>query len=127
MESLPLTAQFEQKLKELKALQAGVQKHYVNREQIMTQLNENEGVLKEFGLLEGDAQIFKLVGPVLVKQDLDDSKANVEKRITYIKGQLEDVEKLIKEGEETVGKKQEEAAALQNKYNEQQAQAQQAA
>ena len=35
-------------------------------------------------LLEADAVVYKLVGPVLVKQDLDEARQTVEKRLVYI-------------------------------------------
>ncbi len=35
-------------------------------------------------LLEEGATVYKLIGPVLVKQDLNEAKQNVEKRIEYI-------------------------------------------
>jgi prefoldin beta subunit len=46
--------------------------------------NENDMVLTEFNLLAGDANVYKLVGPVLAKQDLDECKMNVTKRIEFI-------------------------------------------
>ena len=42
----------------------------------------------ELNLLETSANVFKLVGPVLVKQDLDEAKQNVNKRIDYISGEM---------------------------------------
>jgi prefoldin beta subunit len=46
--------------------------------------NENDMVLTEFNLLAGEANVYKLVGPVLAKQDLDECKMNVTKRIEFI-------------------------------------------
>lgn len=43
---------------------------------------------QELELLEDDANVFKLIGPVLVKQDLAEAKANVNKRIEYITAEL---------------------------------------
>jgi prefoldin beta subunit len=43
---------------------------------------------QELELLEEDANVFKLIGPVLVKQDLAEAKANVSKRIEYILAEL---------------------------------------
>lgn len=34
--------------------------------------------------LESTANVFKLIGPVLVKQDIQEAKENVKKRIEYI-------------------------------------------
>ena len=35
-------------------------------------------------MLADDAKVFKLVGPILAKQDLDECKNNVTKRIEFI-------------------------------------------
>jgi prefoldin beta subunit len=51
---------------------------------LVGQHNENDMVLKELNLLEDEANVYKLVGPVLLKQDLDEAKSNVEKRLQYI-------------------------------------------
>ena len=44
--------------------------------------------MKELELLMEDANVFKLIGPVLVKQDLAEARANVRKRIDYISAEL---------------------------------------
>ena len=46
--------------------------------------NENDMVLTEFNMLAEGANVFKLVGPVLAKQDLFECKGNVTKRIEFI-------------------------------------------
>lgn len=38
--------------------------------------------------MKGDNAVYKLIGPVLVKQDLDEAKQNVTKRMDYINGEL---------------------------------------
>lgn len=35
-------------------------------------------------MLQDDANVYKLVGPILAKQDLDECKNNVQKRIEFI-------------------------------------------
>ena len=42
---------------------------------------------QELERLEPDAGVFKLVGPVLVRQDLVEARANVTKRLEYISGE----------------------------------------
>lgn len=44
--------------------------------------------LKELDLLNEDTNVYKLIGPVLVKQDLAEANANVRKRIEYITAEL---------------------------------------
>lgn len=45
-------------------------------------------VQDEFKLLKGDANIYKLVGPVLVKQEKNDAVTNVDKRIDFIQAEM---------------------------------------
>lgn len=45
-------------------------------------------VPQELELLNDGANVYKLIGPVLVKQDLAEAKANVKKRIEYISAEL---------------------------------------
>jgi prefoldin beta subunit len=59
--------------------------HVTNRQQLEAQLKENEMVLNEMKLLDKDHHtVYKLIGPVLVKQELTESRHNVEKRMEYI-------------------------------------------
>jgi len=44
--------------------------------------------LQELDLLSDGANVYKLIGPVLVKQELTEAKANVKKRIEYISAEL---------------------------------------
>lgn len=54
-----------------------------------TQLNENGMVKEELDLVkDDDAVVYKLSGPVLLKQSLVEAKENVERRIKYIEGEL---------------------------------------
>ena len=55
---------------------------------------ENEMVLQEFKILDEGAAVYKLVGPILAKQDLKDCKNNVEKRIEWIEKEVARLETL---------------------------------
>lgn len=46
--------------------------------------NENDMVLTEFKMLSEESKVYKLVGPILAKQDLEECKSNVTKRIEFI-------------------------------------------
>ena len=43
---------------------------------------------QELDLVGDDAVVYKLIGPVLVKQDLADAKQTVEKRLEYIRKEM---------------------------------------
>ena len=87
---------FEDCLKEYRELQKQVAKLQSGAGQANTQIMENEMVLKELGLLEEAAQVFKLIGPVLVKQELVEVKTNVSKRIEFIKNDISRLENNVK-------------------------------
>lgn len=77
--------------KELEQL-SGIQKEYrkavSQKQQLDSQLNENKAVKEELVLLKKDAEVYKLIGPVLVKQDLEEATQNVTKRMEYISKEL---------------------------------------
>merc|ERR1711865_446846 len=83
-------------LNQYRELQKQVAKLQSGAGQANTQIMENEMVLKELGLLEEDAQVFKLIGPVLVKQELVEVKTNVSKRIEFIKNDIGRLETNVK-------------------------------
>ncbi|KAJ1976664.1 Prefoldin subunit 6, partial [Dimargaris cristalligena] len=72
----------------------------------------------EFKLLEKDANVFKLIGPVLVKQDQAEAKTNVDKRIEYIAAEIKRVEGQIKDLSERQDKKRQELQEIQIKFQE---------
>ncbi|XP_065670667.1 prefoldin subunit 6 [Hydra vulgaris] len=94
-------------------LQKDFQKLLNGRQQLDIQYNENKIVKDELDLLEEEANVFKLVGPVLIKQDLSESKLNVQKRIDYIQAELARHDKSIKEIQEKQEEKKEALMKLQ--------------
>jgi prefoldin beta subunit len=77
------------------------------RQKLESQFTENKGVqevcsplpnvalvlnllttTKEFSRLASDANIYKLVGPVLLKQDTTEAKGTVDSRLDYIGGEM---------------------------------------
>lgn len=72
-------------------IQQEIQRTNMARSKLHVQLSENEIVLVELNhvrVTETHGSVYKLVGPMLVKQDLDEAKANVQKRIEFIRGEL---------------------------------------
>jgi prefoldin beta subunit len=79
---------------EIKKIEAEYTKVFRAKQQLVEKKSENEMVLQEFNLMSGDASVYKLVGPVLAKQDSNEAKTNVEKRIEYITKEIERMDKL---------------------------------
>ncbi|KZZ95736.1 Prefoldin [Ascosphaera apis ARSEF 7405] len=97
------------------------------RERLESQQQENQAVKKEFDTLDDDANIYKLVGPVLLKQETSEAVHAVEARLGFIEKEIERVEKQIKELEEKCEKKKVELLQCQTQLQQQQQQQQQAA
>ncbi|XP_011304375.1 prefoldin subunit 6 [Fopius arisanus] len=78
-----------------KQLQRDYHKALISRQQLDGQLNENSTVKEELSLLKPGNEVFKLIGPVLIKQDLEEARQNVNKRIEFITNELKRTETLI--------------------------------
>ncbi|CAF4821041.1 probable prefoldin subunit 6 [Pieris rapae] len=87
-----MAAEIQKKLqKELEvfnSLQKEYQKAVSQKQQLDGQLNENKAVKEELMLLKKDSEVYKLIGPVLVKQELEDARQNVAKRMEYISKEI---------------------------------------
>ncbi|KAF9161819.1 hypothetical protein DFQ27_005775 [Actinomortierella ambigua] len=92
-----------------------------SRQKLDSQLQENKLVQEEFALLKDDANIYKLIGPVLVKQDKPEAKTNVDKRIDFIQAEIQRVEKQIKDLQEKSEKKKMELVQTQTMIQQQMA------
>ncbi|RWR96186.1 prefoldin subunit 6 isoform X1 [Cinnamomum micranthum f. kanehirae] len=99
----------------LSKLQKDIAKNHQVRKQYTIQLGENELVLKELELLSEDANVYKQIGPVLVKQDLAEANANVRKRIEYISGELKRLDGTLQDLEDKQNSKKDTLLKLQQK------------
>ena len=96
-----------------RTMQESMQQYQSNLQLVQGQRTENEMVLEEFQLLldakkkktgAQAANVYKMIGPVLMSQNLDDAYQTVEKRIqfitteqTKIQNQMDEQEKLLQE------------------------------
>lgn len=58
--------------------------------------DSTDGRAQELKRLDDDANVFKAVGPVLVKQDLMEARSNVSNRLDYIKKDIDRLDAQIK-------------------------------
>ncbi|KAI1300098.1 hypothetical protein EDD11_006317 [Mortierella claussenii] len=105
-------------------LQKECSKIIESRQKLDSQLQENKLVQDEFKLLKDDANIYKLIGPVLTKQDKAEAVTNVDKRIDFIQAEIERVEKQIKDLQEKSEKKRLELVQTQTALQQHAAQQQ---
>ncbi|KAF8922704.1 Prefoldin [Mucidula mucida] len=92
---MSLQTKLQNVTQEFQKLQADMAKAVEARERLGTQLSENElvkTVLRETGTPN---DVYKLIGPVLVKQDQAEAKTNVNTRLDFIKGEMQVVSELL--------------------------------
>ncbi|KAG7464502.1 hypothetical protein MATL_G00166230 [Megalops atlanticus] len=106
----------QSELEKYQQMQKDVSKSMSARQKLEAQLTENNIVKEELDLLDGQNTVYKLIGPVLVKQDLDEAKATVAKRLEYINGEIQRYETLLKEMERKSDQHREVLASLQQEY-----------
>ncbi|XP_052006115.1 prefoldin subunit 6 [Xyrauchen texanus] len=103
-------------------LQKDVSKSMSARQKLEAQLTENNIVKEELFLLDSQNTVYKLIGPVLVKQDLDEAKATVGKRLEYINGEIQRYENVLKDMERKSEQHREVLSSLQQEYQRAQGQ-----
>mmetsp|Transcript_8213 Transcript_8213/g.20762 ORF Transcript_8213/g.20762 Transcript_8213/m.20762 type:complete len:127 (+) Transcript_8213:51-431(+) len=108
---------------EFQSMQKDLSRGMSNRQQFVQQYSENDMVLKELEKLEDDAKVFKLIGPVLIAQDLVEAKSNVGKRLEFIQNETERLDKMVKGLETKQENKHKEVIELQKKVQALSAQA----
>jgi hypothetical protein len=65
-----------------------LQSHVSSRQRLESQQQENLGVQKEFASLSDEANIYKLVGPVLLKQEKTEAVLAVDGRLEFIGNEM---------------------------------------
>ena len=111
-----LQENLQKEVEAFQKIQKDLQKVISARQQLDAQYNENKTVKDELDLVKDPANVYKLTGPVLVKQDLDDAKMTVQKRIDYIQEELKRHEKTIGDMQGKQDKHRDTLAKLQQQY-----------
>ena len=103
---------------EIRKIEEEYQKVIKGKRSLTEKKNENDVVLQEFNLVENDDSItvYKLVGPVLAKQDFDEAKTNVKTRLDYISKEIDRMDALEKEFLGKVEDKRKNIMACQRKF-----------
>lgn len=83
-----------QAAKDFDLLLQSMQENHVSRSKLLAQQNENQSVEEELQLLQDGCVLYKVVGPILVKQSQAEAKATIHKRLEYIRGELERCDKM---------------------------------
>eukprot|EP01117_Protostelium_nocturnum_P009827 TRINITY_DN3505_c1_g5_i2.p1 TRINITY_DN3505_c1_g5~~TRINITY_DN3505_c1_g5_i2.p1 ORF type:complete len:129 (-),score=55.81 TRINITY_DN3505_c1_g5_i2:144-530(-) len=120
-----LQAKLEVEVREFRSLQKQIGNFQNTRAQYLTQSNENGMVKKELELVEDEGEIFKLIGPALIKQEKTEALSNVNKRLEWIKGELTKIDTTIQDLEKKTEEKKKKVGELQGQLQAAAAKAQQ--
>ncbi|KAK3852906.1 hypothetical protein Pmani_017124 [Petrolisthes manimaculis] len=98
-----LQKKLEEEVDSYKKLQKDLSKTTSLRSQLDGQLNENKVVKEELDVINEENVVYKLIGPALIRQDLEEARQNVAKRVDYIQQEIKrhegTMERLEKESE----------------------------
>jgi prefoldin beta subunit len=110
-------AEIDDEIANFREIQEQLQRVQNDLQLVLGQMTENEMVQQELSLLDSSTNVYKMVGPVLIKNSLDDAKDTVTKRLDFItteKKRLEDKQKALEERGVAISRKvQQMQAALQ--------------
>lgn len=120
---MSLAIKFQQVSGEYQKLQVDLSKAIEARQRLDAQLSENELVKQEFTQLTAENDVYKQIGPVLVKQDQAEAKSNVETRLEFIRGEIKRLEGQIKDIEQKQDIKKQELVNIQTAIQQEQPQA----
>ncbi|PKS04940.1 hypothetical protein jhhlp_008306 [Lomentospora prolificans] len=84
-----------------------------SRQKLDSQRQENESVKKEFENLKDGETIYKLVGPVLLKQEKFEAEGTVKGRLEFIGKEIDRAEDNIKDIQKKIESKRAELIQLQ--------------
>ncbi|CCO33212.1 Vegetative incompatibility protein HET-E-1 [Rhizoctonia solani AG-1 IB] len=96
-----------------------LQEHVVSNNVLLASLLQHSDFIgnrwpREFANLKPHNTIYKMVGPVLVKQDQEEAKSNVDKRLEFIRGEISRVEQQISDLNKKSEKIKTEVVTIQN-------------
>ncbi|KAI9798563.1 MAG: hypothetical protein M1833_004700 [Piccolia ochrophora] len=104
---------------EFQKLQDDLQSIVEARQKLESQQQESKGVQKEFAKLSTEANIYKLVGPVLLKQDHGEAVMAVDGRLDFIEKEIKRIEGQIADVQDRSEKKKAEVIQLQTAMQQQ--------
>ncbi|GKZ23130.1 hypothetical protein AbraIFM66951_000037 [Aspergillus brasiliensis] len=104
---------------EFQALQTELDGLVEARQKLESQQQENVGVQKEFESLDDESNIYKLIGPVLLKQEKTEALMAVNGRLEFIEKEIKRIEGQIEENQDKADKKRAEIVQFQTQIQQQ--------
>jgi prefoldin beta subunit len=112
---MELYRQYEFKLKEIESLDKEQSRIRLGISSFENKKNENSMVKSELALLEEGDIVYKLIGPILVKQDIGEAKLQVDSRLEMIQKEINKLERNYRENTNKIEEKRKATYEIQNK------------
>ncbi len=112
---MELYRQYEFKLKEIESLDKEQSRIRLGISSFENKKNENSMVKSELALLEEGDIVYKLIGPILVKQDIGEAKLQVDSRLEMIQKEINKLERNYRENTAKIEEKRKATFEIQNK------------
>lgn len=112
---MELYRQYEFKLKEIESLDKEQSRIRLGISSFENKKNENSMVKSELALLEEGDIVYKLIGPILVKQDIGEAKLQVDSRLEMIQKEINKLERNYRENAAKIEEKRKATFEIQNK------------
>ena len=84
---MPTAADIDEEIVQYRKVQEEIQRVRTDLQVVLSQLTENQMVQQELQVLEASTKVYKMVGPVLLKQSVADATDTVTKRLDFIRGE----------------------------------------
>lgn len=110
----------EKDLLELRKLETEVGKVTANLQDYALKKHENETVKQEFESIAEGSKVFKMIGPALIPQDLNEAKSTVNKRLEFIDREISKLTKLKEESMKRIEEKQTKVMKFQEEIQKKQ-------
>ena len=118
-----------------RGMQDSMRQYHSNLQLVQSQRTENEMVFQELELLKNrskeekcskDVVVYKMIGPVLMAQSINDALHTVEKRLNFIKEEQDQIARKIEKQEQLLKEQSKKVQQMQSMLQQTTAQAVQA-
>ena len=85
--TMPTAADIDEEIVQYRKVQEEIQRVRTDLQLVLSQLTENQMVHQELQVLDSSTKVYKMVGPVLLKNSVTDAQDTVTKRLDFIRGE----------------------------------------
>ena len=108
-----MASELEREMLDLRKLEREIGKVDSMHQDYVLKKHENDMVIAEFGKLSAETKVYKMIGPALIPQDVNEAQSTVSKRLEYIEKEITRLANLKQDFVKKVEEKQARVLKLQ--------------